>query len=54
MSLNYSSNAFSDFNSSKNDDTPKLPSVEQKSRANFAPEFKLPLNKLTATDNIML
>jgi CubicO group peptidase (beta-lactamase class C family) len=28
--------------------------VEQKSRANFAPEFKLPLSKLTATDNIML
>jgi hypothetical protein len=28
--------------------------VEQKSRADFAPEIKLPLSKLTATDNIML
>jgi hypothetical protein len=26
MSLDYSSNAFSDFNSSENNDTPKLPS----------------------------
>ena len=35
-----------------------LISVEHKSRADFAPEFapefKLPLSKLTATDNIML
>ena len=32
--------------------------VEQRSRADFAPDFapdiKLPLSKLTATDNIML
>jgi hypothetical protein len=28
--------------------------VEQKSRADFAPAIKLPLSKLTATDNIML
>jgi hypothetical protein len=28
--------------------------VEHKSRADFAPDFKLPLSKLTATDNIML
>jgi hypothetical protein len=28
--------------------------VEQKSRADFAPDIELPLSKLTATDNIML
>jgi hypothetical protein len=28
--------------------------VEQKSRADFAPDIKLPLSKLTATDNIMV
>ena len=28
--------------------------VEQKSRADFAPDTELPLSKLTATDNIML
>jgi len=28
--------------------------VEQKSRAVFAPDIKLPLSKLTATDNIVL
>ena len=28
--------------------------VEQKSRADFAPDIKLPLSMLTATDNIML
>ena len=28
--------------------------VEQRSRADFAPDFNLPLSKLTATDNIML
>jgi hypothetical protein len=38
---------------------PKVPlPVEHKSRVDFAPkfapDFKLPLSKLTATDNIML
>jgi hypothetical protein len=28
--------------------------VEQKSRADFGSDIKLPLSKLTATDNIML
>jgi hypothetical protein len=28
--------------------------VEQKSRADFAPDIELPLSMLTATDNIML
>jgi hypothetical protein len=28
--------------------------VEQKSRADFAPDIELPLGMLTATDNIML
>jgi hypothetical protein len=28
--------------------------VEQKSRADFAPDIESPLSKLTATDNIML
>jgi hypothetical protein len=36
----------------------QIKGVEHKSRADFAPEFapefKLPLSKLTATDNIML
>jgi hypothetical protein len=35
-----------------------MTTVEQKSRADFAPDFapeiRLPLSKLTATDNIML